>query len=125
MSEPIRAVAYYRMSTDKQEDSIDRQRSQVEPYAPKHGYTILRDYMDEGIGGDEVAKRAQFVQMLKDAQRGQFRVILCDDKDRFGRFDSIDYGYYVKPLRDAGVKLVTVAQGLIDWNSFAGRISDT
>jgi hypothetical protein len=44
--EPI--VAYYRMSDDKQENSIERQRSQVEPYATRHGYVIVRKYVDEG-----------------------------------------------------------------------------
>src|SRR5262249_46353935 len=29
----------------------------------------------------------------------------------------------VKPLRDAGVSLVTVAQGKLDWFSFGGRIT--
>src|SRR5262249_45152388 len=29
---------------------------------------------------------------------------------------------WVKPLRDAGIRLETVAQGKIDWNDFAGRI---
>jgi site-specific DNA recombinase len=124
MPAPIPAVAYYRMSTDRQEDSIDRQRCQVEPYAARHGYAIVRDYLDEGIAGDEEAKRKGFMRMLQDVKRGDFRAILCDDKDRFGRFDSITQGYYVKPLRDAGVKLVTVAQGVVDWSSFAGRITD-
>lgn len=122
--EGIPAVAYYRMSTDRQEDSIDRQRSQVEPYAKKNGYRIIRDYLDEGIAGDEEHKRKAFMRMLQDATGKQFRVILCDDKDRFGRFDSISYGYYVKPLRDIGVELVTVAQGRTDWGSFIGRITD-
>jgi site-specific DNA recombinase len=63
------------------------------------------------------------MRMLKDAQRGEFKVILCDDKDRFARFDSITQGYYVKRLRDAGVRLETVAQGVVDWGSFAGRIT--
>jgi hypothetical protein len=31
MSTPVKAAAYYRMSTNRQEDSIDRQRSQVGP----------------------------------------------------------------------------------------------
>jgi site-specific DNA recombinase len=124
MSAPIRAVAYYRMSLERQEDSIDRQRSQVEPYAARNGYQIVREYADEGIAGDEDKKRKAFMRMLADAERRDFAIILCDDKDRFGRFDSISYGYYVKPLRDAGVRLETVAQGIIDWNSFAGRISD-
>lgn len=124
MSAPVRAVAYYRMSTLKQEDSIDRQKSQVLPYAQKHGYPIVREYIDEGIGGDEIAKRKDFQRLLRDAQAGHFDVILCDDKDRFGRFDSIDSGEVVAPLRRKGVWLETVAQGRVDWESFAGRITD-
>src|ERR1051326_3057791 len=61
MSQPIPAVAYYRMSTDRQEESIDRQKSQVEPYAARQGYLIVREYVDEGIAGDEEGKRKGFM----------------------------------------------------------------
>jgi DNA invertase Pin-like site-specific DNA recombinase len=123
--QPIRAAAYFRMSTARQEDSIERQRSQVIPFAVRQGYEIVAEYVDEGIPGDEVERRKAFCRMLADAQAGKFACILCDDKDRFGRFDSIEYGYHVKPLRDAGVWMETVAQGKLDWHSFAGRVSDT
>jgi site-specific DNA recombinase len=112
------------MSTNKQEDSPERQRSQITPYADHKGYEVVREYLDEGIAGDQLGKRKQFVQLLKDAERGHFDVILCDDKDRFSRADSIDQGEIIAPLRRAGVRLETVAQGPIDWNSFAGRLQD-
>src|SRR5262249_26520210 len=112
------------MSDGKQEHSIERQRSQVEPYAKRCGYTVVKDYVDEGIAGDEIAKRKAFQAMLRDAQAGAFQAILCDDKDRFGRFDSIDLGEVVAPLRRKGVWIDTVAQGRIDWQTFAGRITD-
>jgi DNA invertase Pin-like site-specific DNA recombinase len=124
MPTPIPAAAYYRFSDDRQENSIARQRSQVEPYAAKHGYQIVREYTDEGISGDVITKRREFQRMLRDAQAGQFKAILCDDKDRFGRFDAIDLGEVVAPLRRKGVWVETVAQGRIDWNTFAGRITD-
>jgi site-specific DNA recombinase len=119
----IRAVAYYRMSDGKQEQSIPGQRHEVQAYAAKHGYCIVREYADEAISGDETEKRIQFQRMLKDAKdRGDFKVVLCWDQDRFGRFDPLEAGYWIKPLRDAGVRLETVAQGRIDWEDFAGRI---
>jgi DNA invertase Pin-like site-specific DNA recombinase len=118
------AAAYYRMSDDRQENSIERQKSQVIPYAEKRGYLIVREYIDEGIAGDEITKRKEFQRMLRDAQAGVFRAILCDDKDRFGRFDSIDSGEIIAPLRRKGVWMDSVAQGKIDWNSFAGRVTD-
>jgi site-specific DNA recombinase len=120
----IRAAAYLRMSDDRHEDSPERQRSQVQPYAARKGYAIVREYLDEGIPGDELEKREQFCQMLRDAKAGHFEVILCDDKDRFGRFDTIDYGAVVAPLRRKGVWLETVAQGRVDWDSLAGRMMD-
>jgi DNA invertase Pin-like site-specific DNA recombinase len=112
------------MSTLKQEDSIDRQRSQVLPYCESRGFQIIREYVDEGISGSEIARRHSFQKMLRDAQLGAFQAIICDDKDRFGRFDVIDLGEVVAPLRRKGVWLETVAQGRVDWDTFAGRITD-
>jgi len=118
----IPAVAYYRMSHDRQEASIPAQRVAVEQYAEQHGYKILREYEDQGISGDKTSKRMQFQQLITDADKGSFQAILCWDQDRFGRFDSIEMGHWIYPLRRAGVRLVTVAQGEINWNDFAGRL---
>lgn len=61
--------------------------------------------------------------MIRDAEEcGDFKAILCWDQDRFGRFDSIEAGEWISPLRRAGVELVTVCQGRIDWDDFAGRL---
>ncbi len=120
----VRAVAYYRMSSLRQEDSIERQQSQVIPLAQRNDYRLVGDYTDEGISGNEIERRPAFQRLLRDAQRGLFEVILCDDKDRFGRFDSLELGEIAGPLRRKGVRLETVAQGRIEWNSFAGRITD-
>jgi site-specific DNA recombinase len=123
MTNLIPAVAYYRMSSDRQEASIPAQRVEVAAYAEKHGYHILREYKDEGISGDETEKRIEFQKMIADAkEKGDFEVILCWDQDRFGRFDPLEAGYWTKPLRDVGVRLETVAQGRINWDDFAGRI---
>ncbi len=117
------AVAYYRMSTDKQEASIPAQREAVQKYAADNGYQIIREYIDEGISGDATEKRHQFRWMIADAEAaGGFEAILCWDMDRFGRFDSIEAGRWVYPLRTNHVRLATVAQGEIDWTDFAGRM---
>jgi DNA invertase Pin-like site-specific DNA recombinase len=116
------AVAYYRMSTDRQEASIPAQREAVEKYAAENGYQIIREYIDEGISGDATEKRIQFKRMIADAEQGKFEAILCWDMDRFGRFDSIEAGRWVYPLRANHVHLATVAQGEMDWTDFAGRM---
>ncbi len=61
--------------------------------------------------------------MIADAQQlRDFRVILCWDGKRFGRFNSIEYGFYVYPLMKAGVTLVTVTEGTCDWSDPMHRI---
>jgi len=121
-SKKVPAVAYYRMSSGKQEASIPAQVKAVEQYAEIHGFEIIREYRDEGISGDATEKRIGFQQMIQDVSSGDIEVVLCWDQDRFGRFDPIEGGYWIKPMRDAGVRLETVAQGSIDWDDFAGRI---
>lgn len=119
----IPAVAYIRMSSGKQEASPEQQREAVDKLAKKYECRLLREYYDDAISGDDTAKRKSFQQMVADAEKlGDFQVILCWDQDRFGRFDSIEAGRWIYPLREAGVRLITVAQGQIDWNDFAGRM---
>jgi DNA invertase Pin-like site-specific DNA recombinase len=119
----IPAVGYLRRSTDKQEASIPEQKSAIERYAAEHGYQILRWYTDDAISGDETEKRHDFQRMIAAAQdQGDFEAILCWDQDRFGRFDSLEAGYWIHPLREAGVTLVTLNEGPIDWNDFTGRL---
>ena len=88
----IPSVAYYRMSSDKQETSIPDQRTAVEKFAEANGYRIDWEYADEGISGDATEKRVGFQRMIADAANGGFEVILCWDQDRFGRFDLLEAG---------------------------------
>jgi DNA invertase Pin-like site-specific DNA recombinase len=116
------AVGYIRMSSGKQEASPEQQRAEIKKLAARHGCRILREYTDEGISGDN-PRRPGFQAILHDAQEQRdFAVILCWDQDRFARFDSIEAGRWIAPLREAGVWLITVAQGAIDWNTFTGRM---
>jgi site-specific DNA recombinase len=118
-----RAVGYLRRSTHKQEKSLTDQRHEIEAYAERSGYSIVRWYQDDGISGDETDKRNGFQAMHAKACNGRdFDVILCWDQDRFGRFNSIEAGYWIHPLMKAGVRLVTVTEGPINWDDFSGRI---
>jgi DNA invertase Pin-like site-specific DNA recombinase len=119
----IDAVGYLRCSGDSQEEaSIPDQQKHVSQYAAEKGYRILRWYI-EVVSGDDTKNRIEFRRMMSDAtELGDFKAILCWNQDRFGRFDSIEAGKWIHPLREAGIRLVTVNDGPIDWNDFAGRI---
>src|SRR6476660_1606391 len=105
LSQLAAAVLYLRMSSGKQEQSIPAQRAELIAYAAKHGYKIVGEYLDEAISGDHTERRAGFLRMREDATKGKFSIVLCWDQDRFGRFDPIEGGFWIKQFRDHGVRL--------------------
>jgi site-specific DNA recombinase len=122
MVKTIRAASYIRMSTDKQETSPEQQREAINKLAAEHGYTITQNYQDLGISGDATHKRLGFQQMIADGSARCFDAVLCWDQDRFGRFDLIEAGRWIEPLRNAGVSLHTVTGGKIDWLTLTGQL---
>jgi DNA invertase Pin-like site-specific DNA recombinase len=42
----VRAVAYYRVGTSKQENNLSAQREAVHAYAARHGYQIVAEHQD-------------------------------------------------------------------------------
>ncbi len=110
------AVTYYRMSSDKQETSIADQRAAVETYAKANGYTIIREYCDEGISGWKATERKAFQSLIQDSQeRCDFQAVLCWDQDRFSRFPVLEANHYWYLLDSVGVHISTVAQGRLNF----------
>lgn len=122
MARLVKCAQYVRMSTDEQEASPEQQRETTEAYAKANGYRITHRYEDLGVSGDRTDKRVGFQRMIADGASGAFEAILCWDQDRFGRFDMIEAGRWIYPLRQAGIHLATVTDGRLDWNTMAGRL---
>ena len=117
-----RAVSYIRMSSNRQTDSPDRQRSQVEPWKAHQKYKNVSEYKDEALCGDD-ENRPDFLRLLADARRGRFDVIVIDEASRLSRETLIDYIVEVaKPLRDSGVVVDIVGQGVLDWDDLGDQI---
>jgi site-specific DNA recombinase len=123
-SEIVRAAAYIRMSSDKQEDSVERQREQITGYCSHRGIEVAAWYVDEGIPGSDanLHRRDGYGRLCADARRKLFGVVVVDKTDRLSRADPIDFGATVKPLRDAGVRLETVNRGPVDWRDPFGQM---
>ena len=101
-----------------------RLRTSAQPiskYATERGYQIIRWYVDDGISGDSTEKRHGFLQMIEDAKpRLQSYFVLGPIAVRSFRFDRSRLLHI--PPRRAGVKLVTLQDGEVDWDSSVGRI---
>ena len=115
-------VLYLRMSSSKQDKSISAQRDELLKLAKAKGYKVVREYVDEAISGDDTDKRTGFLKLRKDCENGpDFSIILVWHEDRFSRNDPLEYGYWLKPIRDSGVVLETPT-GRVDWESLGGRL---
>jgi DNA invertase Pin-like site-specific DNA recombinase len=124
----IPAVGYGRMSSDAQALSPEQQRREVEEYAARNGYRIIRWYFDEGVSasrgqeGDEL--RVQYQQLLIDSNKRDFKAVLAWSHSRFTRNEALEAAHGKRILRNNGVRLVTVKEGVIDWTTDEGRIKD-
>lgn len=79
-----RCVIYTRVSTNCQ--TIDNQLNVLREIAKLKGYEIVREYADEGISGAKGREeRKGFDELIKDATRKKFDIILCWSVDRLGR----------------------------------------
>lgn len=79
-----RAALYLRVSTKEQ--TTDNQRIELDRVASAKGWQILATYEDEGISGAKGRdKRPAYDQLLKDATRARFDVVMVWDVSRLGR----------------------------------------
>ena len=79
-----RCVIYTRVSTNGQ--TIDNQLNVLREIAKLKGYEIVKEYADEGISGAKGREdRKGFDELIKDATRKKFDLILCWSVDRLGR----------------------------------------
>lgn len=79
-----RAALYLRVSTKDQ--TTDNQRLELERVASAKGWCIQKVYEDQGISGAKGReKRPAYDQLLKDAVRSNFEVVMAWDVSRLGR----------------------------------------
>ena len=79
-----RIAIYARVSTDKQ--STENQLLELRTLCTKLGYTIVQEYTDNGISGAKSRdERPALNDLLKDATRRKFDMVMCWSIDRLGR----------------------------------------
>src|SRR5215467_13763628 len=79
-----RAALYVRVSTDHQ--SVENQIRELQQVAERRGWSIVEIYRDAGISGAKGRdKRPGLDNMLKDASRRKFDIVMAWAIDRLGR----------------------------------------
>jgi len=104
----IPAAQYLRVSTERQEYSLDCQSARIASYAQEQGFVVCQTYCDEAKSGLEIGRRAGLSQLLQDVVGGKqfYRAILVYDVSRWGRFqDPDEAAHYEFLCKAAGVKV--------------------
>jgi DNA invertase Pin-like site-specific DNA recombinase len=114
-----RAALYVRVSTDKQ--TVENQVARLTEVAKARGWEIVATFDDAGISGAKGRQdRPALDQMLKDASKGRFDVVMTWAIDRLGR-SLVDLLATVQHLESCKVDLF-IDQQSIDTTTPTGRL---
>lgn len=111
------AVAYMRMSTARQPESIAHQQAAIEAFARARGYNLLRVYVDPALSGVDAARRPAFRELLATVLGGRadFEAVLVYDVSRWGRFqDPDEAAHYEFLFACEGVRIVYCAEAFAE-----------
>jgi site-specific DNA recombinase len=122
-----RKVAFYsRVSTEEQASkeisSLDSQEDLLHRYIEqrkKNGYELIAIYREEGISGTSIRNRLQLQQLLLDARKGKFDLVLVTDLDRIGR-NLRDFLNMWEIFKENNVKFIAINQN-IDTSTITGE----
>ena len=97
----LRVAAYCRVST-KEEDQLNSYEAQKSYYTDKimenKSWTMADIFADEGITGTSAKKRKDFLQMIRDCERGKIDLVITKSVSRFCR-NTLDGLNYVRRLK--------------------------
>jgi len=104
----VPAAQYLRVSTERQEYSLDCQSARIAHYARENGFAVCQTYCDEAKSGLEIVRRTGLSRLLRDvvAGRQSYKAVLVYDVSRWGRFqDPDEAAHYEFLCKAAGVQV--------------------
>ncbi len=109
-----RVVFYGRVSTEHeaQISALENQMQWYDTQAQEHkNWIIVGRYIDEGITGTQAKKRPAFLNMIEDAKKGKFDLIVTREVCRFAR-NTVDTLVTTRELRNYGIEVYFVEDNI-------------
>jgi DNA invertase Pin-like site-specific DNA recombinase len=119
-------LIYCRVSTEEQAEkgySLDTQEKLCRDYAERNGYQVTGVFRDEGKSGTTLSRPALQDLLAKCTKGTVIGAIFVQETDRLAR-NTHDHLTIRALLQKAGVKLISVAQPMLD-DSPEGKMIDT
>lgn len=103
-----RKVAIYARVSTEHEAQLSALENQVDWYRPilaaRPEWSLVAQYIDEGITGTSAEKRPQFMKMIHDAKQKKFDMIITREVSRFAR-NTVDTLQFTRKLKSYGVEV--------------------
>jgi len=104
-----KVACYFRCSTSEQR--TDNQKIEVREYCERMGWNIVKEYEDEGLSETlSRNKRPAFNNMIKDAYRKKFDLVVVWDISRLGRSMN-QLIIFLSDMQDRDIGICSVRQG--------------
>ena len=106
---PRTAVAYLRVSTDRQELGPEAQRASIAAWAAREGVEVVAWHLDAGVsGGAPIADRPELVAALASLTVHGAGVLVVAKRDRLAR-DVMNAAMLERMAADAGARIISAA----------------
>ena len=112
----LKAAIYARVSTKDKGQDPENQLLPLRAAAAAQNWTVAREYV-EHESASTTARRAQFTQMMKDADAGQFQVLMFWSLDRFSREGVTATLDHLQRLTKAGVEWMSHQEAYLNTTS--------
>lgn len=110
----IKMAFYGRVSTEHeaQLSALENQMQWYDDILERHSdWELVNKYIDKGITGTLARKRESFLEMIRDAKAGKFKLIVTREVCRFAR-NTVDTLNYTRELKKFGVEVYFVEDNI-------------
>jgi DNA invertase Pin-like site-specific DNA recombinase len=115
----LRVALYGRVSTLDKGQDVNLQLNELREYGERRGWTIMGEYVDNGVSGAKES-RPELNRLMADAKKRRFDVVAVWKLDRFGR----SLKHLIMTLADLeslGIAFVSLRDGF-DLSTPSGRL---
>lgn len=102
---------YLRKSRSEEQQSADETLSKhkeiLYTYAEKHDLTIVKEYKESIVSGDNLYSRPEMQKLLEDVDNGLYDAVLCMDIDRLGRGNMREQGLIIETFKYSDTLIIT------------------
>ena len=120
-----RIVAIYARVSTEHEAQLSALENQIQYYdnilAMHPDWKLYNKYIDEGITGTSIKKRKSFLQMMEDAEKGCFDLIVTREVSRFAR-NTVDTLQETRRLKRIGIEVYFTEDNIWTMNDEDGEL---